>query len=300
MGKTEKDTNYNYNSQSGYGLLVELLKGILYSSVFISLCAFALTIETYLLANLPVSLPMAVFILLATLFTYNLSSIQSELRKKKPKFADPESWWYQHKRLLAIVGVLSIVLATIVYLHFELRLNFWFVLHLAIISVGYSVPVVYRKRSVKPLRRVPLLKVFLIAYVWAMVTALFPLMDAGVYILDAQVLLLFLRRFMFILALALLFDIRDFTYDRHTNTLTVPGLIGVNYTKLLSLGLLTVYSLLVVATETGSTEIALLVAAVMAAVVVWFSSELKPRLYFLLLADGVMLLHAALVYLAKA
>jgi 4-hydroxybenzoate polyprenyltransferase len=300
MKKSVKDTNYNYNSQSGYGLLVELLKGILYSSVFISLCAFALTVETYLLANLPVSLPMAVFILLATLFTYNLSSIQSEIRKQEPKFADPDSWWYQHKRLLAIVGVLSIVLATIVYLYFELRLNFWFVLHLAIISVGYSVPVVYRKRSVKPLRRVPLLKVFLIAYVWAMVTALFPLMDAGVYILDAQALLLFLRRFMFILSLALLFDIRDYTYDRHTNTLTVPGLIGVNFTKLLSLGLLTVYSLLVVATETGSTEIALLVAAAMAATVVWFSSELKPRLYFMLLADGVMLLHAALVYFVKA
>lgn len=60
-----------------------LLEGLLYSSVFISCCAFALAVETYLLAGLPVSLPMAAFIFLATLFTYNLSSLQSILRRPR-------------------------------------------------------------------------------------------------------------------------------------------------------------------------------------------------------------------------
>ena len=272
---------------------------LLYSSVFISVCAFALTIETYLLAELPISLPMAVFVFLATLFTYNLSSIQSVvLRRKGQTATEPASWWYRHRKGMAIVGVAGISLAAIVYFYFGLRLNFWFVLHLAIISIGYTIPIVYRRKTVKPLRRVPLLKVFLIAYVWAVVTGMFPLMDAGIAVLDTQAMELFLRRFLFILALALLFDIRDYTYDRHTNTLTVPGLIGVTYTKLLSLGLLLLYAVIVMQSESGATMAALLTSTAGAALVVWLSSELRPRVYFLLFADGAMLLHAALVYLA--
>lgn len=298
MKKGEAETNENYSGNRIYSRLMQVLMSILYSSVFISLCAFALTIETYLLAELPASVPMAVFVFLATLFTYNLSSIQSELRRR-PMPKNPNTWWHKHKRQLAILGLVSIVLAIAVYVYFGLRLNIWFVLHLAIISIGYTIPVLYRKRKVQPLRRVPLLKVFLIAYVWAVVTAMFPLMDAGVDVFAEKALLLFLRRFLFILALALLFDIRDYTYDRHTNTLTVPGLIGVKYTKLLSLALLFIYAVIVSATEAGTTELALLASTGAAALVVLFSSELKPRVYFLLLADGAMLLHAAFVYLAR-
>ncbi|WP_162428296.1 UbiA prenyltransferase family protein [Pontibacter pudoricolor] len=298
MKRSETETNLNYSVSPVYSLLLKVLNGMLYSSVFISICAFALTIETYLLADLPVSVPMAVFIFLATLFTYNLSSIRSVVLQKQATYY-PESWWHRHRKTMAIVGLLSIALATIVYFYFGLRLNFWFVLHLAIISIGYTIPVMYRRKSVQPLRRVPLLKVFLIAYVWAMVTGLFPLIDAGVEIMDLPGLLLLLRRFLFILALALLFDIRDYTYDKHTQTLTVPGLIGVNYTKLLSLGLLLSYAVVVSISESGTIQTALIAAAVAAAFVVWFSSELKPRVYFLLLADGAMLLHAALVCFVK-
>lgn len=298
MKRSDTETTLNYSRSPVYSLLVRVLNGMLYSSVFISICAFALTIETYLLAELPVSVPMAVFIFLATLFTYNLSSIQSIVLRKQVKH-DPASWWHRHRKTMAIVGLLSVALATIVYFYFDLRLNFWFVLHLAIISIGYTIPIMYQKKSVQPLRRVPLLKVFLIAYVWAVVTAIFPLIDAGVDITDYSGLLLLLRRFLFILALALLFDIRDYTYDKHTRTLTVPGLIGVNYTKLLSLVLLLSYAAVVSISESGTIEMALIAAAVAAALVVWFSSELKPRVYFLLLADGAMLLHAALVCFVK-
>lgn len=125
-------------------------------------------------------------------------------------------------------------------------------------------------------------------------------MDAGLEVWNEQALLLFIRRFLFILALALLFDIRDFTYDRNTSILTIPGLIGVWKTKLLSLGLLVLYALLVLLTEaSGETITALLIGAAGAAIVVVFSAEYKKRVYYLLLADGAMLLHAGMVYILK-
>lgn len=282
-----------------YTLLERVAEGLLYSSVFISFCAYSLTIETYLLARIPVSVPVATFVFLACLFTYNLSSVQSILRHpKQTSYRNSRVWSQRHKKLLAGTGIASIVAAAVIYFSFRLKLNLWFLLHLALISIGYTIPIIYKAKVVKPLRSVPLLKVFLIAYVWAAVTVLFPLMDAGMQVWERETLLLFLRRFLFILALALLFDIRDYTYDRTTNTLTFPGWIGVQNTRLLSLGLLLLYVLLSINTESGVVLWALIGSATGAAMVITLSSETQPRIYYVLLADGAMLFHAGLVYLA--
>ena len=288
------------NSKYKQHRLGEQLLGItVYSSVFISCCAFSLTIETYKLAGLPISLPLALFVFLATLFTYNLSSVYSFIRRPhQQKYKSGRAWWQRNKKILAVIGAVSIAAASGVYLYFDLKVNLWVILHLAVISVGYTVPVVYKSKRVRPLRNIPLLKVFLIAYVWAVVTALFPLLDAGIETLGQEALFLVLRRFLFILALALLFDIRDYAYDRSKNTLTIPGLIGVRNTKLLSLTLLVLYVGLAMVSESGEVQRALVASAIIAAGVVVFSDEHKPRIYYALLADGAMLLHAGMVYLA--
>jgi len=281
-------------------VLEELFMSVLYSSLFISFCGFALTIETYKLAALPVSLSMAWFVFMATLFTYNVSSVQAVLaRFLYGKQSVGKSWVLRNRTALSGLGIAGILIAAVIYFYYNLNISFWFVLHLAIISVGYTVPILYRARKARPLRKIPLLKVFLIAYVWAAVTIFFPLMDAGMEVWNEQALLLFIRRFLFILALALLFDIRDYTYDRNTSILTIPGLIGVMKTKFLSLGLLLLYAVLAIMTETGATVTALLIGAAGAAIVVIFSAEYKKRVYYLLLADGAMLFHAALVYFVK-
>lgn len=282
-----------------YTLLERVAGGLLYSHVFISFCAYSLTVETYLLAEVPVSLPIAAFVFMATLFTYNLSSVQSVLRHPQQKGPGQNAPWSQrNKKLLAGVGLISIAAAAIIYFTYSLRINSWFLLHLALISIGYTVPIRYKAKVVKPLRSFPLLKVFLIAYVWAAVTVLVPLMDVGIQLWETEALWLFLRRFLFILALALLFDIRDYAYDRTTNTLTFPGWIGVQNTRLLSLSLLLLYVLLLINTESGLVLLALIGSAIGAAMVISLSSERKPRIYYAVLADGAMLLHAGLVYLA--
>ncbi len=279
--------------------LYKALEALLYSNVFISCCALFLAVETYLLAGKQVSLPVMAFIFLSTLFTYNLSSIQCSFRHRKLSVKKQDQPWNQrHRKPLASLGTVSLLVAGAVFFFYGLRLNFWFILHLAVLSVGYTVPVLYKKKRIKPLRSVPLLKVFLIAYVWAAVTTLFPLMDAGQELWEEGVLQLFFRRFLFIGALALLFDIRDYSYDKHHKTLTFPGLLGILNTKLLSLGLLLLYMFLVMKDESGTVLLALLVSAVAAAVIVILSSEKKPRIYYALLADGAMLVHAGLVLTA--
>jgi 4-hydroxybenzoate polyprenyltransferase len=292
-----RDRNHTVTESNSSAPLAWIRAGVealLYSSVFISLCAFGLTVETYLLSGLAVSLPMAGFVFLATLFTYNISSLQRTWHGWNAA-QDHQSWGIRHQQELAILALLSLTGAAALFFIYELQINLWFVLVLALVSVGYTVPLLYKR--IKPFRSVPLLKVFLIALVWSAVTVLFPLIDAGMA-MDAATLVLWLRRFLFILALALLFDIRDYTYDRSTRTLTFPGLIGEGYTRLLSLVLLLLYLLLVMSTEEGRVMISLMAGTLVAGLIVWHASEEKPRIYYALLADGAMLVHFAFVYLA--
>ncbi len=282
------------NSSAALAWIKAGVEALLYSSVFISLCAFGLTVETYLLTGLEVSLPMAGFVFLATLFTYNISSLQRTWHGWSAA-RHHQSWVIRHQQQLAILALLSLSGAIALFFIYRLRINLWFVLVLAFVSVGYTVPLLYKR--IRPFRSVPLLKVFLIALVWSAVTVLFPLIDAGVTT-DNAVLVLWLRRFLFILALALLFDIRDYTYDRSTRTLTFPGLIGEGYTRLLSLALLLLYLLLIIGTEEGRVMVSLLAGTLVAGLIVWNASEEKPRIYYALLADGAMLVHFAFVYLA--
>ena len=99
-------------------------------------------------------------------------------------------------------------------------------------------------------------------------------------------------------ALTLLFDIRDYNKDKITNTLTFPGLFGVPKTKLLSIILLGIFGWLAWQTETHATLLALELSNLAAVLVVLFSHEKRNDYYFLLLADGMMLLQSLLVYLA--
>src|SRR5207253_1891070 len=177
--------------------------------------------------------------------------------------------------------------------------HIWFIAHLVAISVLYSSRIIPQKNGTyMPLRNVPLVKVFLIAYVWSCVTVILPLLTVSIPILSTETVFLLLRRFFFLFALTLLFDIRDFEKDRITSTLTFPGLVGVRFTKILSLVLLLIFAGLTWFTESGLMLFSLELSAVIAAMVVWFSHEKRNDYYFLILADGMMLLQFLLVYLA--
>ncbi|WP_133274273.1 UbiA prenyltransferase family protein [Hymenobacter radiodurans] len=171
-----------------------------------------------------------------------------------------------------------------------------FLAHLAAISLLYSLPVVRIRGRWRALRDLPLLKVFLIAYVWAAVTVWIPALYLHKTLTAPVVLVLFARRFFFILALAFVFDIRDYTKDLLSGTHTFPGLFGVKATKLLALLALAVAGVLI---PQGVTPLYLLVLTIpiaLAAVIVWYADEMRPDYYFAVLADGVMLVQFLAVY----
>ena len=92
-----------------------------------------------------------------------------------------------------------------------------------VLTILYAVP--FLSGFDKNLREVSYLKIIVVAFVWAGFTVLIPLIDAGVS-LDLNIVMLFLQRFLIVVALILPFDIRDVKYDA-ISLQTIPKNIGV-------------------------------------------------------------------------
>jgi 4-hydroxybenzoate polyprenyltransferase len=268
---------------------------VLYSSLFISTCAFGLIAQTYWLLEQPVSMRVGAMVFFATIFLYNLDSFFFASLQPSFPLSEKKKWLATHRlhiRLVALVsGVLAAGLFTLDASYFSLL----FLLHLLVLSVMYSFPVAGQNFRFLPLRRVPFLKVLLIAYVWAALTVFLPLLYLVREVWEPAHIWMFFQRFLFIFALALLFDIRDYSKDKTLKTYTLPVMIGIPYSKGLSLLLIFLFMALAPVHNTAAQTLALLLSGLFSSAVIIYAHEERPEYFFLGLADGMMLLQAMLV-----
>ncbi|RDC66017.1 UbiA prenyltransferase family protein [Adhaeribacter pallidiroseus] len=276
-------------------------RGILFSNLFIATCAFGLVCQTYLLLHLPVRYWQACLAFLATFFIYNLDGLLPYKFNQNVIVSERKVWLMNNRSVLLFSIGLAAIMAVFLFIRYGQPHYFWLIGHLVAISFFYSWRIIPQKNGVSiPLRNIPLLKIFLIAYVWSCVTVILPLLALAVdnFLLSTNVGILFMRRFTFLFALTLVFDIRDYKKDKITHTLTFPGLVGVFSTKVFASLLLLVFAVLTWYSESGSALIHLELSAGLALLVVWFSTENRSDYYFLIFADGMMLVQSILVLMA--
>ena len=154
------------------------------------------------------------------------------------------------------------------------------------------------------LRNIPLIKIFLIAYVWAAVTAFSPLVETGlevsVLLGNKRYLLLFAERIIFILAITIPFDIRDFDQDREHSLVTIPSLAGTRVSKMFSIFLLLIYVLITIKLYgKGMEMLVLLLSGILASILILRSRKELPDIYFTGLIDGLLVLQPILILLLR-
>ena len=108
-----------------------------------------------------------------------------------------------------------------------------------IFTLLYALPVFSRKRNLRSFYGA---KMYTIAFVWAGVTVLLPVLNAGQE-LAMDVWISFVQRFLFVIVITLPFDMRDLNYDRN-EIHTIPKSLGIKYTKVLGVGLLILCTIL--------------------------------------------------------
>ena len=154
-----------------------------------------------------------------------------------------QQWLQQNKFLLSVVTVLSAI-ATV---YFSLSLSYntlRLLIPLGVIAFMYQLPLMYWKGRWLRLREVPGVKIFLIAFVWALVSV-------GLLVEEYQigwktdVWFLFVHRFCFVFAITIPFDIRDLKYDS-LQLKTIPTVFGEKKARYTAYAALGIYELLVI------------------------------------------------------
>ncbi|MEP7253241.1 MAG: UbiA family prenyltransferase [Ginsengibacter sp.] len=268
---------------------------ILFGNIFISLCAIALCIETSLLLQLPLNpLSYYLFVAGATIVQYNLHYL---VKKTAINNSQRLTWSLQNKNIHLVLFALGCIFIIISLFSFQLR-HFIILLVLGAIAFLYSFPALpFGKR--RRIKDYGFLKIITLALLWTLVTVWFPVSD--MHIDKALYIFIFVKRFVFMFVLCLLFDIRDIEIDREENIRTLPVVAGKKIAYNIALGALFIFLLLsflqyLYFHETGA-FIAMVLSALATLFVIEVSKKINSDFFYLAGIDGMMLLQAVLVYL---
>src|SRR6187549_2945735 len=176
------------------------------SQLFLGVCAAAMVSETYLVSGNPVNLKVLLVIFFSTLFMYNASRLNLALHKK----SDVSHHMLQlHGNTLSI----TICLISVIVLFGLLTACNWIQLLIfmctAVLSLCYMMPFKKNGVQLEGLRNNLLLKNIILSLTWALATVSFPASANDYPPSGNEIIFMFLRRFFFIYALAVIYDLRD-------------------------------------------------------------------------------------------
>ncbi len=148
------------------------------------------------------------------------------------------------------------------------------------------------------LRKVPYLKVFLIAIIWVYTSAVIPLLKSDLIYEFSQVQFL-LSMVLFLLGITIPFDVRDIYYDA-PSIKTMPQVLGVKWSILLSVFSIAISGYLtysyIHSSGYSTTFLWVLLWLPISLFLVGFSTEKRPKLYFTILLDGLLIIQGVLAY----
>lgn len=195
---------------------------IINSKIYISLAALVLTMATQVQIGLNLNWhPYLFLVFFATLFEYNLFRFLGIVNNRNSQNTNLKS---------KLVGFYLLVLFSVIgFIVALIKAKFIVILALAPIAgitLFYSTPLGKHQKGFFKLRQVPYLKIFMIAFVWATVTVLLPVIHAEKTFDNGHILTLIMERFLFVFAITIPFDIKDMEVDKKAGLKTIPLLIG--------------------------------------------------------------------------
>ncbi len=186
---------------------------ILSHSIFIAICAAALTWQSFLLAHHDMDSDYLLFVFIATLSAYNLYWLWS---KYWHSYRQSAALLFQKEALkLCLVAVGLIVSAGIAW---QIGISIPLLSLAVVCFLAYSTNLLTFLVGVK---YVKLTKPFFLAACWAILTSYIPLQACCT---NQSVLLIALFHFLFVLLLCFIFDKRDAEKDKLLGLPTIMGL----------------------------------------------------------------------------
>lgn len=228
-------------------------------------------------------LPMAGFAFFGTLFGYNFIKYEVFFREKLPfrKSLIP----------ILIVSIFSLFAGAYYFfcLKFKTQITSFVFFGLTFL---YTVPIFSSKTNLRNWKGI---KIYIVAFCWAGVTTLLPMLNFGIEPYQ-DIFIKFCQRFLLVIVLILIFEIIDLK-DDDPKLFTVPQKIGVKKTKYLGfLLLIPFYFLEFFKTSVDSVQLMVNVILVLVtASFLYFANENRNRFYTTFWVESIPVFWLGLV-----
>jgi len=279
--------------------LRSILDFVLYSNLFIAIGAVALVLSNQLTVGDELTFDNTCwFVLFSTVFAYSLLKYARD--DDKLDYTIHQSWAKKYPQVFRNLMLISLVASGAFFLKLNTEAKITIVI-LAVFTAFYGyLQVPFPSKKLR-LREIGLFKTLFVGLVWSFTTVVVPF--SGQHLATDTMVFLLLRRFLFILALTIPFEIKDLWIDKAAGISTLPMQIGVDKTKLLAQGVL----LLLIGINTFQyfffyVPLADMMAFNLSLVVSIFAiqpiKESTGDKWYYLVLDGMMLVQFLFVYAA--
>ena len=278
-------------------LLLKILNFYIYSSLHIGIAAVALIYQTCQVFGLTINGYYASFSFCATIFIYCAHRTIGIQRMpdwlNEGRFAIIKKY-KSHIQIYALLGLLG---CGILFFFLPFRVMVLLVIP-SLFSVAYVLPIFKNKFR---LRDFNYIKIFLIAIVWAYITATIPLCFESTDVDLLTIAMVSLERALFIFAITIPFDIRDYEIDEESKVTTLAHKLGKEGARKLSIVL--IFSALLINFTLRSNGIlldthyfALLCFYVSLIFIIIYTVKYKSDYMYSGILDGTMILSPLMVY----
>ncbi len=291
-------------------MLRGLIRSLFFGNYFYGICAIALSVEASIQQRITLNHPVYyLFAFTATVLYYTHAYIAE---KGKVAINERAAWYINWRKRILISQVLLTLVFAIIFTDFILifirQLHTISLLQWALLGIFPIVGALYYG-SVQPgskrynLRKTGWLKPFVIGFVWAGAVTVYPglwksIEDNVLYAPNIISALLFLKNFMFISMLCIMFDIKDYAADHNHQLKTFVVALGLRKTIFYILIPLTIVGLgtfLVVAVIRDFPVWLVfinMIPFILLIIVAYSLHQRKSILYYLAIIDGLMLVKA--------
>ena len=257
-----------------------------------ALAVCSLTYITILEFNIPLDNTVFYFVFFASVTGYNFVKYFGVVKFYHVNLTRWIKW-------IQVFAMICFILTC--YFGFHLRLRtLAFTIILALITFLYAVPFLPKKKLFKEnksLRNIGGLKIFLIAVVWCGVTVFIPIVNND-SVIDINIFLTVVQRFLFVIMLMLPFEIRDLQFDS-LKLYTIPQRLGLTGTKVLGIAIgLLMFSLEFLKSERAFTSVLILLGIdILTVLLILFSKENQGKYYSSFWVEGVPILWLLMIFM---
>lgn len=288
-----------------------IIKNIFFGNYFYGICVLALIIESTLQQELNFLHPVFYLLLfLGTVVYYTKAYIQLN----NPHSINPRVLWYSlhAKTIIKLQRMYAIICFTtlVYYVYFLIiakHIIYSTILYNSICLMPFPLAagLYYGLSSVGVgrynIRKIGWLKPIIIGFTWAGVVSIVPFVfnaiEANQLIaFSSTTLFLFIKNMMFVITLAIMFDIKDYAsdYNQELKTFVVQfGLRKTIFSILLPLSVVGLSSFLMVAQLKDFSTIKIILNTIPFIALLYVAYSMKKRrsiLYYLIIIDGLLLL----------